>query len=173
MIQMNNIIIQLIGIVAYIFLIISYQRKNKKEILLFHIIAAIFFAIHFYLLNGITGSICNIIGAFMMLIIYFFEKKNYKNKSILFLILIPVLVLITVLTYDNIYSILPIIASLIVLIGFLLKDENKIRLIGMISDISWLIYGIIYLSYPAIVFETITIISIIIAIINNKKKVIK
>ena len=76
----------------------------------------------------------------------------------------------SVLSYENIYSLFPIIACLITFNSFLSKDENKIRFIGIISASLWLIYAIVYVSYSAIVFEAITVISTIIAYIKNKKR---
>ena len=83
--------------------------------------------------------------------------------------MIPLLIIISLISWDGISSILPIIASIIVLIGFLLNNENDIRLIGIISSICWLIYGLIYISYSAIIFNAVTIITTTIALIKNKK----
>ena len=72
------------------------------------------------------------------------------------------------LSYENIFSIFPVFACLITFISFLNKDENIIRFIGIISAVCWLVYAFIYMSYSAIIFEIIIIISTIIAYIKNK-----
>lgn len=165
---MNSLVIQLIGAIGYTILAFSYFYKEKKDIVFIQIFSMIALSIHFYLLNGITGAICNIINSIALIIIYFFEKYNLKNKKLLILITIPLLILISLFTYENLFSILPIIAVSIVLISFLLSNENVIRIVGVISAICWLIYAIIYKSYVAIFFEIIIIISTIIAFLKNK-----
>jgi len=165
---MNNFIIQLIGIIAYAILAFSYFKKKKKDILFIQIFSTIAFAIHYYLLSGITGTICNLITLGIVIIIYFFEKKEGKKKNILVFSTIPLLILISLFTYENIYSIFPIIASTVVLISFVLSNENTIRISGIISALCWLIYAIMYKSYVAVIFETFTIISTFIAFCKNR-----
>ena len=104
----------------------------------------------------------------MMLIIYLYDKTKRNKKGILIAILIPVLVVITVLSWENIYSIFPIIASVIMLIAFLLNDEKTIRILGLISNLLWTVYGVIYMSYSAIC-EVFSVIGTWIAIVKRNK----
>ncbi len=166
---MDFLITQIIGAIGYSTLALSYFRKDKKKILFMQIIAYIFFIVHYYMLSGLTGSICNIVGLFAMVIIYLFDKYKIKKKSLLIFITIPLLALILIYTYENIYSIFPIIASTIVIISFLTDNEGLIRGIGVVAAICWLIYAIVYKSYVAIVFEIITLISVFIAFVKNNK----
>lgn len=168
--DINMFMIQLIGGIGYFLLAISYFSKNKKDILIIQIFAYIGFTIHYYLLDAITGSMCNFIGLIIFLIMYAFSNNKNKNKEkILIMITIPALVIISALTYQDIFSIFPIIASIISTISFLSNDENKIRFIGIISAICWFIYAIVSKSYAAIIFEIIIISSTIIAFLKNKK----
>ena len=164
---MNNILIQIIGGIGYFLLALSFYKKGKKEILLMQVIAYIFFTIHYYLLNAITGTICNILGLISLVIIYYLSIKN-KKKDRIVLVMIPILLGISILTYQNIYSIFPIISIIISLLSFINDDENIIRFIGIISAIGWLIYAIVYHSYVAIAFEIFTIISTVIAYLKNR-----
>lgn len=167
---MNDFIIQLIGVIAYAILAFSYFKKEKKEILFLQIYSTIAFSIHYYLLSGITGTICNLISLLIIIIIYFFEKKEGKNKKLLVFSTIPLLILISLFTYENIYSIFPIIASTVILISFVLSNENTIRISGIISALCWLIYAAIYKSYAGVFFEGISMITTFIAFLKNKKK---
>ena len=166
---MEVLLIQGIGAIGYTALALSYYRKKKIDILFMQIIAYIFFSIHYYLLDAITGTMCNLLGLIAITFIYLVEKKkDLKRRNIFILGIIPILVLIALLTYENMYSILPIFASVLSLISFLTDEENTIRGIGIISAISWLIYAIIYKSYVAIVFEIITVIATLVAFIKYK-----
>ena len=166
---MEGLLIQGIGAIGYTALALSYYRKKKIDILFMQIIAYIFFSIHYYLLDAITGTMCNLLGLIAITFIYLVEKKkDLKRRNNFILGIIPILVLIALLTYENMYSILPIFASVLSLISFLTDEENTIRGIGIISAISWLIYAIIYKSYVAIVFEIITVIATLVAFIKYK-----
>ena len=61
------------------------------------------------------------------------------------------------------------IALTVVIISFLFNNENKIRIMGIISELSWLIYAIAYKSYVSIIFNTITFINIIYSLYNSRK----
>ena len=167
---MNQYIIQGIGAIAYILLGISYYRKEKRQMLLTQIFSLLAFSIHYYLLNGITGAVCNIISMVMMTIIYFYDKNEKNNKKILVMIMIPVLIIIALLSWENASSFLPILSSTIMLIAFLLENPNDIRIISVVSNLSWAIYGFIHKSYIAMLFETIILGVSIGAVFKNDKK---
>lgn len=164
---MKDIIVQAIGAVGYSLLALSYFKKVKKQILLMQIFAYIFFVIHYYLLNGITGAVCNFIGLFALISIYLFDKYNFKNKTIVVGLFIILLLIANIIAFQNIYSIFPLVASTIVLISFIDNNENNIRIVGIIAAVCWLLYAIVYKSYVAIAFEVVTLIDICVAYIQS------
>ena len=164
---MNFILIQAIGAIAFFTLSASYYQKEKKNILFMQIIAYIFFTIHYYLLSGVTGAICNVMGLLALLSIYIIEKYNWKNKRLIAGLFIVFIFIINLATFQNIFSIFPMIASIIVIVSFLMNNEEYIRAIGVISAVCWLIYAIAYKSYISIVFEVITLIGTLIAFAKN------
>lgn len=169
--DLNFVLIQLIGFIGYALLSMSYFKKRKEQILFMQIIANIFFVVHYYLLDGVTGAISNVFGLITYTAIYFFDKhKLGKQKNILSLVMIILLFISVILAYDNIYSMLPFIAFTLAIISFLSNDEYKIRSYGIIVAICWLLYAIVWDSYAAIIFEVVTLISTIIALIKNPKK---
>ena len=162
-------LVQGIGAIAYSILSLSYYKKEKQQILYMQIIAYMLFSIHYYLLSGVTGAICNVIGLMALLVIYLFEKYNLKNKKSIVFVLIGLLLMVNIISFQNIFSIFPIIASVIVLFSFLENNENDIRWMGFISAICWLFYAIVYKSYISIAFEVVTLTSVVISILKNKK----
>ena len=115
---MKFIVSQILGAIGYSLLAYSYFKKKKKQILFMQIIAYVLFTVHYYLLSGITGAICNAIGLVALLIIYLFEKFNWKHKNFMAWIMVGILLIINIVTFQNIYSIFPMIASTIVIISF-------------------------------------------------------
>ena len=166
---MNFIITQTIGGIGYLILAYSYFKKQKAKILFLQIISYVLFAIHYFLLSGITGAVCNIIGLIALIAIYLSEKYKFKYKNILVSAIILLLIAANLFTYNNIFSIFPIISSVVVILSFLTNDENAIRGVGVIAAICWLIYAVVYKSYVSIVFEVITLIATYIAFMKNYK----
>ena len=165
---MKEIIVQLIGTLGFIFLWWSYYKTKKIQILFMQILSSIIFTIHYYMLSGITGAICSFINIIIMLLIYLFEKMK-KKKISLILILIPFFTLVCFISWENIFSIFPILATILASISFLSNNETTIRTIGIINCICWIIYGCIYISYSGIIFNSITVVTTTIALIKNRK----
>ena len=165
---MKFIIAQILGTIGYSLLAYSYFKKSKKKILYIQIFAYIGFTTHYFLLGASTGAVCNVLGLISLILIYF-VSDNEKKKKTLVLILIPLLILMSFLSYENIYSIFPVIGCLLTFCSFLSHNENKIRFIGIISAACWLIYAIIHVSYSAIIFQIVVLISTIVAYLKNKK----
>lgn len=167
--MLEILLIQGIGAIAYGTLSLSYFKKEKKDILFMEIISYICFTIHYYLLSGVTGAICNFIGLLALITIYLFEKYKLKNKWIISLFFVFLVLIINIINFQNIFSIFPMIASIIVILSFLGKNENMIRFIGVVSAICWLFYAIVYKSYISIIFEVVTLLGVCIALIKNLK----
>ena len=165
---MKEIIVQLIGALGFIFLMWSYYKKKKIQILFMQILSSIIFTIHYYMLSGITGAICSFINIIVMMLIYWFEKMK-KRKIFLILILIPFFIAVSLISWENIFSIFPILATILASVSFLCNKETTIRIIGIINCICWIIYGFIYVSYSGIIFNSITVVTTTIALIKNRK----
>ena len=166
---MVDFVIQLIGILGYALLAISYFYKKKKDILFTQIVSYIFFVVHYYLLSGITGAYCNLIGLIAFVIIYLIDNRDIKYKKYIKLSMAPIVVLLSLFTYNDIYSIFPIVAVGAVMLSFSYDNEHFIRFIGVVSALCWLIYAIYCGSIAAIIFEVITLIVITCSIIKNIK----
>lgn len=164
---MYFLLTQLIGAIGFIAIVLSYFKEEKKKILFMQIIAYLLFTIHYYLLSGITGAICNFIGLFALLTIYMSEKYHLKYKNILAIFFAILLIIINIASFQNAFSIFPMVASVIVIISFLTDNEDIIRGIGLISAVCWFIYAIAYKSYISIIFETLTLIGTCVAFIKN------
>ena len=166
---MYPILTQIIGAIGYSILASSYFRKQKKDILLMQIVAHVLFTVHYYMLDGITGAVCNVLGLIALFIIYLFDEYKFKNKKLLVICMIPFVVGISMITYKDIFSLFPIVASVTAIVSFTTDKEQLIRIIGIICAVCWLIYAIVYGSYAAIIFEVVTLIFIIMAVFKNKK----
>ena len=75
-------------------------------------------------------------------------------------------------TWQNAYSILPMIGSLLSTVALWMKTSKKIRLISFFSGPCWLIYNVVNGAYSAAVNELIAMTSIVIGILRHdiKKK---
>lgn len=164
---------QLIGIIGFIFLGISNLQKERKNIILYQTLACFFFSFHYYLINALTASILNFVGIARGVV--FYNKNKFDKKYIMYLILFIALYLTSgILTYENIFSILPVLAYILYIISVFNEKEIIMKLINFIVSTIWLIYDIAYKSYAGMINDTFMLITILFGIIIIKKnKVLK
>lgn len=166
---------QIIGIIGFVFLGISNLVKTRKKIILFQMLSCFIFSIHYFLLNALTAAVLNLIGIIRG--IMFYNKKEVNKKYISYFIGYILLYLIVgIITYDDIFSIFPIIAYILYTISVFNSKELIMKIINLIISLMWIIYDLSYLSYGGIISDILMIITgligIFILIKKNKKQLI-
>ena len=159
--------IQLIGILAFCILVLSFYKKETVTILTYQITSNFAYTVHYFLLGGLSGAFCSLIGIIRNIVLI---KSN--NKKIIIPIFVFLYLLVTIIFYENIYSIFPMIANSIYLICITLKDKKTLLKGAIISSILWILYSIFVSSYVSVVTESILIISNTIQLtkLNSKNK---
>lgn len=147
------ILIQAIGVIAWIMLVLSYHRKDTNRILVFQIIGTFLYCVHYFLLGGYSGLF---ICAFEVIFDFLYYKTD-KDKYI-YIISIPVRILGGIFSFKIFMDILPIAASLID--GYSLTKKKKIVVIGaIISYTLWVIYDISVMSISGAITDGIVVLS--------------
>ena len=165
---MSYIIIgNIFGIIGLIFSAVVYHKRQKKKVLLDLIISNCFSLLQYLFLQAYTGCITIIISILRNIIAI---KKGEKNKNFVLIIFIILYIVMGILTYNSIFSILLIIASIIYLLGIWDGREDFIRKTGLINMYLWLIYSISTWAIAGVIQNIILIVSTHIAIRNNREE---
>jgi len=159
--------IQLIGILGFCIVVLSFYKKETTTILMYQITSNFVYAVHYFLLGGLSGAFCCVIGMIRNVTLI-----KCDNKKIILPIFITIYSLITLLFYEGIYSLLPMMANLSYLIGMSYKNKKVLLKGALVSSSCWIIYAIFVSSYVSIVTESILLISNTIQLIRmiNKQK---
>lgn len=160
---------QIMGGIALINLILSYQQKTKKNFLVCQIIANLFYALQYVFLSALSGVTSSIISTVRSIIFYNYQKKD-KNIPFVWLvvfILLPVLTLLMV--YDNIYSLIPVFIACFYTYGTWQKKLYKTYLIGAIAGFLWIIYSYTIGAWLGLVAGIFELISSLIGLFRIKK----
>lgn len=147
------IFIQIIGLVAWLFLLLSYHRKDTNKILVFQIIGTVLYCIHYGLLGAYSGLF---ICAFETFFDYGYYKTD-KDKYI-YMASIPIRIIGGLIGFKTLVDVLPITASLTD--GYTLTKKKKIVVIGaIISYTMWVIYDLFVMSYSGAITDGLIVLS--------------
>ncbi len=165
-----NWLAQIFGIGAMISLFSIYQQTERKKLIISKLCADVCWVVHYALLGGIGGIIPNFIGIFRELIFVKREEKSWANKIVWPILFIALGWCLGIFTFKSPINILPITASTFVTISFWVKRPTLTKIISVPVCLAFLVYDIFVGSYIGIVNESISVVSIVISFIKNKKK---
>ncbi len=153
---MNDIwfwIVQLIGIIAWLLIVISYYRKNTNKILAFQIISTVLWCLHYYLLGAYSGLFICVFEVLRDSLYYKTDQDDF-----IFLGSVPIYIIYGILSYTTFLELLPIFSSTID--GFTLTKKKKVVVFGaIISYTLWVIYDLAVKSYSGALTDGIVVLS--------------
>lgn len=115
--------------------------------------ACLFWSAHFFLLGAMTGAAMNFTAA-IRTYIYIRVRPSKKNQWIMWSF-IGVLALATTLTWHSYLSLLPFVGSFFSVVGDWQKQPKMIRRLNLGSSPPWLVYNVVFNSYPGIMVEVL------------------
>ena len=157
-------------------LFIGYQQNERKKLVAAKLSADAFWVVHYLLLGGIAGMIPNFIGIFREIVFINRENKKWADKVIWPVFFILVNLSLGIITMNSYINLLPIIASAFVTVSLCLKNPLLTKIISFPVSCSFLIYDIFVKSWVGVFNESISLISILIAVLNfllHKNKIKK
>ena len=135
--------IQLIGVVSFFFLLISYLVRKKEDILQYQLIAYMIYAIHYLLLGAYTGSVL----ALTLLSASFLGNNKVKHPYRFVIFFTVVYSVIGIITFDKWFCVLPVIACIIATLALIYGNKLALKLSSLMASICWGIYSLFVHSY--------------------------
>ena len=161
---------QIFGLFAMLSLFIIYQQKSRKKIIIAKLSADICWVAHYLCLGGIAGIIPNMVGIFRELVFINRKDKAWANKLVWPIVFIAINFGLGMTTFHSFYNILPIAASAFVTVSLWIDNPKLTKLITIPVCIAFMIYDFYVKSYIGMINESISIVSIIIFFIKERKK---
>ena len=165
-----RIIAQIFGLFAMLSLFFIYQQKDRKNIIIAKLSADFFWVAHYLCLGGIAGMIPNTVGIFRELVFVNRKAKAWASSAFWPILFIAINLSLGMSTFHSFYNILPIVASVFVTISLWIDNPKLTKLITIPVCIAFIIYDFYVKSYIGMINETISILSIIIFFIKERKK---
>ncbi len=159
------IIAQIIGAVALVLAVISFQQKTHKYIIAFQLAANFAFVLHFGLLGAYTGAILNAV-ALARSVVFVNKGKTWADNRLWLWLFCAVSVAAGIFTWQNALSVLPILGMVCTTVAFWIKTPKYVRLCALPSSPLWLVYNFVSCAWGGVLTEVINMASIILAIVR-------
>lgn len=168
------VVSQVFVVLMYVSLCSTYFLKSRSKIIVINIIGHLFQMISFILLSGFTGVAMNIVYTIRDIYLYIANKKendeDRRIKDVIFLTFLFVIIIASsIYTYNDIYSLFSVFATVFSTIAIWQKNTRIYKLLGIPSSVCWLSYHVYLQSILAIILESILLISILIGYIIDIK----
>lgn len=156
------LIAQIVGFLGLGLSIVAFQFKKHQNIVLLKLTSELVFSIQYILLGAWTGAVLDFISVIRNFLFYKFVKKNISTAPVI--IIFGLFVVITgFVTFDGVMSLLPIGSKLLTTVSYGMKNERWLRIITLPSCILWIIYNLFVGSYAGALTDTMTLVSLLIA----------
>lgn len=168
-------IAHIFAFIAFILYTLSFQFKKRGNVLKTQIFANTFYTLEYIMLDAYAGVNNSLFGIARSIIFYVFHKKRKKCPPYIATIFLTLVVIFGFISYTDVYSILPVIISIIFFVALYTEDMKLYRKVAAIASILWIIYNIAVGAWVSVFDYTIELISSLIAIyrFDIKKKTIK
>ena len=146
-----NVLAQIFGAFALLFLIISYQQKKRIHFLDFQFLANIFYCLQYLVLYAYSGVASFLISTIKMFIFRMNEKENKSTSVFVLIILEFSFIVLGILTYEKLYSLIPILCACLFTYGAWQRNLKITYFIGILVAIMSNVYDVIVGAYVSVI----------------------
>ena len=156
-----KLVANIIGILAVIMFVLSYQFKTRKKIIFFNGGSRVLYVLQYILLFAFEGAVMDIVA---LIVTVFAERKDTKFLSkfpkMLIIVCNAFIVAVGILLYKNPLSLLPIFGVLFETGALWLKKEKYIRIVSFFGAPFWFAYNLVFGAYGSLIGNVMTMCSI-------------
>ena len=173
--RLEYILSQVCVILSVICLAITYTTRNKKVILLFVCLEAVFYGLQYVFLHEYAGAVLNITGFVRGVWFYIDEKRGKQSNMVSLIVNSIVIITIGFITYASWIDCIAVLGTWIFAYAIWQPSVLGYRWICAFGSLFWLSYNILCFSVLGIALEVILFIielyGAIKLLVEKKKKV--
>jgi hypothetical protein len=165
----HTILVNVIGAISILFLVLSFQMKDRLKILLINFIGALGWTIYFVLMGDLTSALVGFIGLTRTIIFSFREKHAWAKSPLWLIFFLAISIFFGVTSFSTWKDLFSITAGLLSIISFYCLSERKLRLVSVGCYSCWLANSIAKGYVIALISDVLTLASVILALIRYER----
>ena len=164
---------QVVGIVAVVLFLLSFQLKKRSQIVLATCVSNTLYILQYCLLGAFSGAVLDLLSTVSS---FFAAKKNApafqryaKVAAVITCGLIAAAGLALALIQREWLELLPIAGALLQTVGLWFQNEQTIRRFALAGAPFWLTYNFLSQAYGAALGSALSIVSVVVALLRYRK----
>lgn len=157
----------ILGFVSVGLFFYSYQRTQKRKIMIIQTVATALSCIQYLLIGALSGFALNVVCIIRNFAFYYRDKNHGTDLSSPILFALGMAV-VSFFSWEGIHSLLITLGLVVNTVCMGMFDAKNFRKTILISSSLILIYNIFASSYSGILSESISLVSVIIGIIRYR-----
>ena len=163
--ELNDILVQAIGLVGTALFFISYQCKSNRSLFRVQFLSYLCYTTHLLLLGAITGGISYVLNLFRSFCLG--SKLKFAHSRAMCAIICALQVAAMIFTWSGWISILPVAANIAATIAGYTRNGRTIRVVGiLVNSPMWMVYNLICGSMAGVLDEAVTEVSMLVSIMR-------
>ena len=159
----------MVSILSVFLYVASVQYKNKKDILLVQVFASFCYLIVYIIKGAWSGVFVEVLEEMKSIIFMKYAKEDKKIPFVILIIFIFLLVLVSIIFFDGLFSLLPLFINIILFVSSYFKNPKYMRITMLICGALWGIYNISIGAYIIVIGNILEIVSASISLIRFKE----
>ena len=168
-----NLIPQIIGLLAVGTFLLSYQQKQRCNIIALNVLSRCLYIAQYLLLGAFAGAVLDVLGAIASVIAgkkhAGFIKRHTKAVMLSVNACIVVAGLVLAYSNKNWIDLFSLAGVLLHTSAFWMSSEKRIRRVSLLGSPCWFVYNLLSRAYGSAIGDLLTIGSIVIAMIRHEK----
>lgn len=167
-----NIPAEIVGFLGLVCSLLSFQQKERKWVMLFQLTASALCCLALFLAGSIIGGALDLISFVRTTVfaIFMTSQKKWTSSPVWPLLFIVALTATGIFTWQNGWSVLPILGSVLSTIALWMKKPSHIRGISLMVGPCWMIYNLAEGTLAGALNEVLAMTSIVIGILRHDRK---
>lgn len=171
-----DILAQAFGVLALLLMMLSYQLKSRRKLLILQMVSNSCFVIHYYMIGAYAGAVMSLANVARSFVFSQNDKKWGQSRIWLYVFIVVSLVG-GIVTWNGPLTILVIAATLVLTVALYSTNQKFMRMMFLLPPLLYISYNLANKSIGGIGSDVFCLISAIVAIyrfdIRKKEEVDK
>ena len=159
----SDIFVRIVGFAGVILTFAAFQSNKHKNIVIIKLISEFIFGIQYLLVGAYTGCVLNILCSLRNFTYLKLDEKGRSTRIAMFVFMV-VFTVSAILTWNGWLSIFPLVGKLFSTAAYSMKNPRKIRFLNVPTAIMWVVYNITFNMWEALFADSMSLVSVAIAI---------